>query len=418
MSRPRLAPRLASRRARLAAAAVGVAALLAALAAGAAALAGAEPDGDGRWLVTRGDLPVTVEVTGVLRSTDSTLIGPPQIPSMWNYKISFLVPEGMEVQPGMPVVRFDTSTLERELLDKIAERDQAESELAKKRVELEKALRDRGLRLAEARAALERSRLKVDVPEELASAKELFEAQVDHRTATEEVASLAERIELERRAGRAELASLAEKRRRAAVRVAEIETYLDRLTVRAPRAGTVIYQGDWQGNKVKVGDEVWQMRKVLEIPDLSSMEAEGKVEEADFGRIEAGQRVTFRLDAHPQVEYVGRVREIGKSVQRRDRGAPVKEVELVIALDATDTERMRPGMRFQGEVEVERAAGVLLVPAEAVRSTAEGPVVYRRTLFGVEPVAIEAGRRDDRFVEVVSGLAEGERLAPPPREGA
>lgn len=411
---------LASRRARVAAAAVGLAAALGLAAAGAAAFAGAEPEDDvaAGWRVTRGDLPITVEVTGTLRSTDSTLIGPPQIPSMWNYKIAFLVPEGTEVRPGVPVVRFDTSTLERELLDKIAERDQAETELGKRRVELERTLRDQELQLAEARAELERSRLKVDVPEDLAAAKELFEAQVDHQVAREKVGSLAERLALERRAGRAELAALDEKRRRAAVRVDEIQTYLERLTVRAPRAGTVIYQGDWQGTKVKVGDEVWQMRKVLEIPDLSSMEAEGRVEEADSGRIAAGQRVTLRLDAHPQVEYTGRVAEIGKSVQRRNRGAPVKEVELTIALDATDTERMRPGMRFQGEVEVERARDVLLVPAEAVRSTAEGPVIYRRTLFGAEAVPIEAGRRDDRFVEVVAGVAAGERLVAPPREGA
>ena len=409
---------LATRRGRLAAggAALAVVVLLAAAAAFAGA-AGADDEAT-RWVVTRGDLPITVEVAGTLRSTDSTMIGPPQIPTMWSYKIAFMVPEGMEVRAGTPVVRFDPSTLERELLDKIAERDQADSELEKKRVELAGTLRAQELRLAEARATLRRSELKVDVPEDLSAAKELYEAQVDHAVAAEEVASLAARIDLERRAGQAELASLAEKRRRAAVRVEEIQTYVDRMTVRAPRDGTVIYESDWQGTKVKVGDEVWQMRKVLEIPDLSSMEAEGRVEEADSGRLAVGQRVTFRLDAHPQVEFTGRVRAIGKSVQRRDRGAPVKEVEVVIGLETTDTERMRPGMRFQGEVEVERAEGVLLVPAEAVRSTAGGPVVYRRTLFGSEAVAIDAGRRDDRFVEVVSGLAEGARLAPPPREGA
>lgn len=410
---------LATRGGRQAAGAVALAAVLAVLAAAAAAFAGAgDDDAATRWVVSRGDLPITVEVAGTLRSTDSTMVGPPQIPSMWSYKISFLVPEGVEAQAGMPVVRFDPSNLERELLDKIVERDQAESELDKRRIELERTLREQDLRLAEARARLRRSELKVDVPEELTAAKELFDAQVDHAVAAEEVASLEARIDLERRAGQAELASLAEKRRRAAVRVEEIQTYVERLTVRAPRAGTVIYQSDWQGTKVKVGDEVWQMRKVLEIPDLSSMEADGRVEEADSGRLAVGQRVTFRLDAHPQVEYVGRLREIGKSVQRRARGAPVKEVQLVIALETTDVERMRPGMRFQGEVEVERAEGVLLVPAEAVRATAGGPVVYRRTLFGSEAVAIDAGRRDDRFVEIVSGLAEGERLAPPPREGA
>ncbi|HEX2163800.1 MAG TPA: HlyD family efflux transporter periplasmic adaptor subunit, partial [Thermoanaerobaculia bacterium] len=335
-----------------------------------------------------------------------------------SYKISFLAPEGAEVQAGMPVVRFDTSQLEQQLMDTVAERDQAQTELDKRRIELQKTLRDQELRLAESRATLRRAELKIDVPEELASAKELFEAKVDHQVAAQEVASLEERLELERRAGEAELAALAEKRDRAAVRVQEIETYLERMTVRAPRAGTVIYEGDWQGTKVKIGDEVWQMRKVLQIPDLSSMEAEGRVEEADSGRLAVGQRVTLRLDAHPQVEYVGRVREIGKSVERRQRGAPVKEVELVIALESTDTERMRPGMRFQGEVEVERAEDVLLVPAEAVRSTAAGPVVYRRTLFGVEEVAIEAGRSNERFVEALSGVEAGARLAPPPKEGA
>jgi hypothetical protein len=279
-------------------------------------------------------------------------------------------------------------------------------------------MRDQDLRLAEARATLERSELKIDVPAELAAAKALYETRLDHGVAVESVASLSRRIELERRAGEAELAALAEKRHRAALQVEEIRTYLERMTVRAPRGGTVIYQSDWQGTKVKVGDDVWQMRKVLEIPDLTAMEAEGQVEEADSGRIAAGQRVTLRLDAHPQHEYRGRVREIGKSVARRDRGAPVKEVELLIALYETDADRMRPGMRFQGEVEVERAEDVLLVPAEAVRATPAGPVVFRRTLLGRERVLLEVGRRNERFVEVVAGLEEGDRLVAPSGEAS
>ena len=394
----------------------GVAALTAlALAAGGALAPRSSGTGTERTVV-RGDLALTVAVTGTLRSTDSSFLGPPQVPETWNYKISFLAPEGTEAEAGMPVLRFDTSELERKLLDKVAERDQAGTELEKRRVEMERTVRDAELALAEARARLRRAVLKTDVPAELTSAKELFEARVDRRLAEAEVESLGRRHDLERQAGAAELAALAEKHARAGQRVAEIQEFIGRMSVRAPRAGTVIYESDWQGEKVKVGDQVWQNRKVMEIPDLASMEAEGRVDEADSGRLSVGQPVTLRLDAHPGREVHGTVRAIEKSVKRRSRGVPLREVELTIALEGTDTERMRPGMRFQGEVEVERAVGVLLAPADAVRSTADGPVAWRRSLFGSEPVHLEVGRRNERFVEVLAGLAEGDRLGLPGEE--
>jgi multidrug efflux pump subunit AcrA (membrane-fusion protein) len=167
---------------------------------------------------------------------------------------------------------------------------------------------------------------------------------------------------------------------------------------------------------MKVGDDVWQARKVLEIPDLTRMEAEGFVDEADAGRLAVGQRVRLRLDAHPETEFRGTVKEIANAVTRRDRGNPLKHVQLTIALAETDPQRMRPAMRFQGEVEVERAEGVLLAPAVAVRSTASGPVAYREGFFKPYAVAVEVGRRNDRWVEILAGLEEGDVLVLPEEE--
>jgi len=396
--------------------------LAAAAAAVAWAAAGGPAPGGGAgegWTVRRGDLPLTVEVSGTLRSTDSQRLGPPQVSGIWNYEISWLAPEGSEVGPGAPVVRFDASELERRLLEKVAERDSAETELGKQRVDLERAAQEAGLRIAEAEARLRRARLAVDVPEELTSAKELTEARIDREIAEREVASLAARRDLEQAAGRAELAALREKRDRAAARVREIEEQIARMTVAAPRAGTVIYVAERGDEKPKVGDSVWQMQKVVEIPDLRRMEAEGRVDEADVGRIAVGQEVAFRLDAHPDHRYAGRVARIANAVERRWRGNPVKEVDVVIALESTDAERMRPGMRFQGEIVVERAEGVLLVPPEAVESTTDGPVVRRSGLFGSELVRVSLGRAGDDEVEVLAGLEEGDRLLPVGRgEGA
>jgi multidrug resistance efflux pump len=371
----------------------------------------------GALRVERDDLVVSVEVTGTLQSTDSQLLGPPAVPNMWNYKISFMAPEGADVKAGTPVLRFDATEMTQRLQEKIAERDSAATELDKRRVDLDRELRQMELDLAEAEARLRKADLKVDVPEGLQSAKELAEAKLDRQVAQDEVDSLRQRLALKEKAGGAAIQALREKRQRADERVAEIQEYIQRLNVAAPRDGTVIYTTDWRGNKMKVGDDVWQARKVMEIPDLTRMQGEGFVDEADAGRLAVGQPVHLRLDAHPETEYRGTVAEIANAVTRQERGNPLKHVQLTISLAQTDPQRMRPGMRFQGEVEVERAEDVLLAPAVAVRSTADGPVAYRRGFFGAHPVTVEVGRRNERWVEILSGLAEGDELVLPQEEG-
>ncbi|HEX6864398.1 MAG TPA: hypothetical protein VF414_16325, partial [Thermoanaerobaculia bacterium] len=90
----------------------------------------ASATGDGEWAeVRRDDLVIGVPVTGTLSAVQSVLIGPPQVPEVWDYKIAFLAPEGAPVRRGQPVVGFDTSELEQTLAQKMAERDSADQEL-------------------------------------------------------------------------------------------------------------------------------------------------------------------------------------------------------------------------------------------------------------------------------------------------
>jgi hypothetical protein len=392
--------------------AAGLAAVAAAVWMGAAATGG----GDG-LAVERRDLVLEVAVTGALAAVRSDVLGPPQIPETWNYKIAYLAPEGAEVEAGTPVVRFDPAELERALLAAVADRDAAAAELAKERTDLERRRHDAELGLAEARARLRRAELKVAVPPELASAHELTAARLDLDLARREVASLAERLAQLDRQGAAELAALAERRDRAAARVAEKRDGIERMTVRAPRDGTVVWAGGRRGEKKKVGDQVWQMESVVEIPDLRRMRGEGEVDEADAGRVAAGQPVTLTLDAHPDVDFRGRVSAVHRVVARRSRADPGKVVRLDLELAETDTSRMRPGMRFQGAIEIERAAAALVAPAAAVFGDAGGAVVFRRALFGAAEVRPAVGRRNAEWVEILGGLAPGDRLAVRPPRG-
>jgi HlyD family secretion protein len=363
--------------------------------------------------VRRQDLVVGVEVAGTLGAVQSVELGPPQIPNAWDFKIAFLAPEGMEVRQGQPVLGFDTSELENTLLETMAERDSAQKELEKKQANLEMTRAEDELRLAEAKAKARRAGLKVDVPADLVAAKELAESRADLELAQREIAYLESRLALQVREAEAEISALRNRRDRAAERVRQAEDAIRRMTVVAPRDGTVIYLSDprREREKKKIGDSAWRGEKILEIPDLHQMRAAGEIDEADAGRVAVGQRVVLRLDAHPDVTFTGHVRAIHGAVQTRSPADPVKVVGLDLSLDRTDPQRMRPGMRFLGTVELARVPRALVVPAEAVFNRPEGPTVYRRTRWGTEEVRPQLGRRNDRWVEIAGGLSEGDRVA-------
>lgn len=372
----------------------------------------AHRSGDDDWAeATRRDLVIGVELNGTLKAAASEILGPPVIPDVWDYRIASLAKEGAKVSSGQPVLGFDTSTLRQNLEQVRAEHDQAAKELEKRQVELALARQDDELKLAEAQATGRKARLKAARPEELVSSKELAEARLDLELAEKEVAALTHRMEMSRKAAEAELTALRDSERRAAVRVAAIEAGIARMNVVAPRAGTVVYVTNWRDEKKKVGDTCWRMEKVIEIPDLTTLEVAGEVDEADAGKVAAGQRAVFRLDALPDSELGGTVREVSRALERKTGQGNLRVVHVRIALDQVDVERMRPGMRLRGTIEVSRLGNVLVVPAETVFPLASGPVVYRRTALGIAATPVTLGEHNGALVEIRAGLAAGDRVA-------
>jgi HlyD family secretion protein len=367
--------------------------------------------------VHREDLVSGLPVTGTLEAVDSARLGPPPIPEIWDYKIAFMAPEGALVRAGQPVLAFDASELQRTLIEKSSERDTAAKQLEKRGNDLEVDRRDIELSLAEAEGRRRKAALKVDVPPELESGQKLAEARADLALAEREIAYRREKLALRRREARAELEALAATRDAAAGRVRQVEASIARMTILAPRDGTVIYAIGPRGDKKKIGDSCWRSETPIQLPDLTRMRAMGSVEEADAGRVAVGQAVTLRLDAHPDVLFQARVASIGSTFHPRSQSEPQRVVDLKLDLPRTDPQRMRPGMRFVGTLEVARTDRALVVPVEAIFPTAGGAVVYRRGRFGREAVRPRLGRRDDRWVEILSGLRDGDRVALPASAG-
>lgn len=359
--------------------------------------------------IKRGDLVIGVVVTGELKAVDSTDIKPPAV-DMWNFKISSLAPDGVEVKQGQPVAGFDTSEQARELETFMNEVEAAKKKLEKKRDDAALARREEELALANAEAALRKATLKVNTPDELVATVERKAMQLDERGAQLSLELTRNKAAQARRSDDAELASLREKLSYASLRVEQLQKSIAKMEVTAPRAGTVVYPTSWRGEKKKVGDSTWRMEVVLQVVSLDKMIGQGEVDEVDVSRVAPKQPVSVRLDALPDVQLRGQIASIARSVRAKSQADPSKVVELKFGLDPT-TAPLRPGMRFRGEVETERVANVVQIPVDAVFVTPEGPVAYRDRGGSVEPVRLELGRRSSTMIEVKTGLEAGDRVS-------
>ena len=273
--------------------------------------------------VKRADLVLSVDVEGELAAVRSTEIGVPPVAEV-DFKIAFLATEGQQVKKGESVLRLDTEMLERQLAEKRAELEEAQKKVEQKQIELGMKLLDLEQQSAQARADLGRAQLKADVPAEVQQRLELEKALLDKRGRERDLQNLDAEGRVTQALTGAELSSLRQQRDRAAGRVAALEVTIDKMNIRAPQDGIVIYRPNWRDEKKKVGDSVWFGEVVLALPDLDLMKADGFVDEADGGPVREGQKVTLRLEARSDFDLAGKVAKIGRTVRQRSWRTPLK----------------------------------------------------------------------------------------------
>jgi HlyD family secretion protein len=366
---------------------------------------------DETWLpVTRDDLVLEVDVTGTLRATRASPIGPPGIPDMWDFKIVKLAVEGTEVKRGQPVLTFDASELQRQLAERTSERDQAAQEIVKKRIDQDLARREGELKVTEAEATFRKAQLKADLPEKYTAAIEVKLAKLDLEAARAELDGAKRRLSYQLKLGEAELAYLRDRHARATDRVKRLEQGIDLMTVTSPVNGLVVHKTNWRGDKKKIGETCWAGDACVEVVDISQMLGNGEVEETESAKVKVGQPVRFRLEALPEIEWRATVGALRPTVYRQSPRTPLKVIGVDLTLARNDR-RMRPGMQFRGRIETERSKQALLVPLEAVFTRPEGPIAFRRTSVGHEVVRLQLGKRNLRFAEVLGGLSPGDRVS-------
>jgi multidrug efflux pump subunit AcrA (membrane-fusion protein) len=146
----------------------------------------------------------------------------------------------------------------------------------------------------------------------------------------------------------------------------------------APLTGYWIVGTNYQGTTqqpFKVGDNVTAGMNLAEIPDMSSLMIDVKVEEIDRGRIKVGDEVRVRVDAVPELEVPVKLTQISPLAEISLEGAISRSFRAYAALPNPDS-RLRPGMNAGMDIIIDRISEAINIPAKALFTRAGKPLVY------------------------------------------
>lgn len=336
-----------------------------------------------------------------------------------------LVDKGDSVQAGQVLARLDSQEIQAQLAQARASKAAAQARLQEavtgsrpQEVERDLAAVDQ----AEANVATTKTNLDraLELNRKGVLAKQaLDDAQNAYQVACAQLKVARQNYELTRLGPRKEQIELA--RAQAAEADAAIQwwgTQLDNTVIRAPISGTILDRLVEKGEMVTTGYVSGRGAKsaFVTIADLKDLEVEMDINETDIPRVYMGQPCVVSPDSYPDHKYQGRVREIAPEANRQKATIQVK----VSVFDPDNYLRPETNAKVTFLRDAKPAYGSaespILVPKQAL---VPGPAVFLFNDGRADKRSISIGTGEERGgqVEVLSGLAGGERLIVGPLEG-
>ena len=355
--------------------------------------------------VGQGNMEITVTGPGRIKAANAVTVDVPDN-VRGNIQLVYLVTEGIVIQAGDIIAQLDTVDAVQRLENEL---DQLETTEASFELLLE-----------------DQTNSILDLENNVRSA-ELSYAQMELQLRNLEFSSVLEQKQGELDMENARISRDESKRKLAAQKiineaelvqrkinlegqredVLETRQELEALTLFAPISGLVIHaeQGRWTSRtKIHEGDDVRRGQDLVELPDLSLLLMETRINELDADRIHLGQRTRIRFEAFPRLELEGRVTDLSTLAQETQDGGNVRVFPAIITLVENDS-RVRPGMTASVDIIVDELENCVRIPLSAVG------VIDQKTYVKIvdedDPVEVTLGSRNESEAQVLAGLEVG-----------
>lgn len=322
--------------------------------------------------VKKGTVSISITATGTLEATNTVVVGTQVSGVIEKLYVDF----NSEVKKGQLIAELDKSTLRSTLETAEADLDKAQAECDYQEANY--------------------SRMKVLFDEKVI-------AQSDF-----------DLVEYNYKLSKANLKS-------AQANLDKAERNLSYAMIYSPIDGVILNRAVEEGQTVTASMSTPELFTIVN--DLSVMQVEANVDEADIGMAEKGQRVEFTVDAFSEETFDGMVSEVRL---QPNESSNVITYTVIIKVENPQL-KLKPGMTASITDYVQEAKDVLIVPAKAVRFTPGQEIsakykiqkeelddthkmVWVKEGDYIRPLVIEVGIDDGSYIEVISGLEEGNML--------
>ena len=214
----------------------------------------------------------------------------------------------------------------------------------------------------------------------------------------------------------------------------EVLEILYKTTIYSPMDGIVTQLNVELAERV-LGSGFSQGTNIMTVADLSNMEAVVDVDENDVVLVSVGDTANVKVDAFGDRVFQGVVTEIGNSAKATGFGTQEQVVNFSVKIKLIDLDNnLRPGMSCNADIETETVENVISVPIQSVTARTDVPdkedstkvekeddesdqmpmmnkpkeVVFLTDNGKAKMVVVETGISDDNYLEIKSGLAEGD----------
>lgn len=322
-------------------------------------------------VVARGDVAVSVLATGAIEAKQLVSVGARVSGQVEKIAVAL----GQVVEAGDVIAQIDRQDQENDLLRAKA------------------ALAGIDAQIVAKTAALRRAQLVLDRQTKLGAQDLVSKDAVESGAAAVDVLQ-------------ADLTALAAQKSSADVTVAQAKIGLERTTITAPIAGTVVAIVVEEGQTVNAANNA---PTIVKLANLGQMVVKAEVSEADVVNVKAGQKASFTILGAPADQFdavVSALEPAPSQIKESDTIDTEKAVYYIALLQVDNPAgKLRIGMTAQVSIILAEAKDVLTIPAAALKGSS---VQTYSALMGATEVQVEVGLNNKVTAEVTSGLSDGD----------
>jgi multidrug resistance efflux pump len=321
-----------------------------------------------------------------------------------------MVNDGEEVKKGDTLIVFDPSEIKKAIMSSQQQLDIARAEYEKIKATQDSEIEDLEADLQITEISQEISRINFDqaVYESEVTRKEI---SLKLESANIALVRAKEQIENKKKIQKEELFQKSLNIKQLTASLEEANSSIKSLFVISPAPGIALKKDNWMtGQKWNISDQPYSGTILIDLPDLSEMMSEVRVNEVDAAKVSPGQKVEIRPDAYSDSTYSGIVASVANLAQNRDNKSRIKIFPVQIRIN-DKSKKLLPGLTVSCKILINETHDVLFIPLESLYRDEDLEYVYIKSGSGFKRRNIKIGPVNTDFAIVTEGLDEKDEIA-------